>query len=164
MSLEDRLKKRLRMIVDPETGIDVVEMDLINSLSTTDDGDVKLDFRPSSFVCPLALRETPNGGNGAMGPDWEGWPFGRPLFVSEVYSLIQGIPGIKHVLDVQLAMRPVDPGQEEAVRDGSETRETESHGGAGRQTGLTIVDEKRIDIPADALLCSLEHEITVVEL
>ena len=55
MNLEDRVKKRLKMVVDPETGIDVVEMDLINSLTTTDRGDVKLEFRPSSFLCPLAF-------------------------------------------------------------------------------------------------------------
>lgn len=56
MSLEDRVKQRLKMVIDPETGIDVLEMDLINSLSTTDSGEVKLTFRPSSFVCPLAFE------------------------------------------------------------------------------------------------------------
>jgi metal-sulfur cluster biosynthetic enzyme len=56
MSLEDRVKQRLKMVIDPETGIDILEMDLINSLSTTDSGEVKLTFRPSSFVCPLAFE------------------------------------------------------------------------------------------------------------
>ena len=56
MGLEDRVKQRLKMVVDPETEIDVVEMELINSLSATDEGDVKLNFRPSSFVCPAALE------------------------------------------------------------------------------------------------------------
>lgn len=56
MSLDDRVKQRLKMVIDPETGIDVLEMDLINSLSTTDSGEVKLRFRPSSFVCPLAFE------------------------------------------------------------------------------------------------------------
>lgn len=55
MNLEDRVKERLKMVVDPETGIDVVEMDLIKDLSATDNGEVKLEFRPSSFVCPLAF-------------------------------------------------------------------------------------------------------------
>ena len=56
MNLEDRVKQRLKMVVDPETGINVIEMDLINNLSTTDNGGVKLEFRPSSFVCPLAFE------------------------------------------------------------------------------------------------------------
>lgn len=56
MNLEDRVKQRLKMVIDPETGIDVLEMDLINSLSATDKGEVKLKFRPSSFVCPLAFE------------------------------------------------------------------------------------------------------------
>jgi metal-sulfur cluster biosynthetic enzyme len=55
MNLEDRVKERLKMVVDPETGIDVVEMDLIKDLSATDNGEVKLEFRPSSFVCTLAF-------------------------------------------------------------------------------------------------------------
>ena len=55
MSIEDRVRQRLRMVIDPETGLDVLEMDLVQKLSATDDGEVKLEFRPSSFVCPLAL-------------------------------------------------------------------------------------------------------------
>jgi len=55
MSIEDRVKQRLKMVIDPETGMDVVEMDLVQHLSTTEDGEVKVEFRPSSFVCPLAL-------------------------------------------------------------------------------------------------------------
>jgi metal-sulfur cluster biosynthetic enzyme len=55
MSIEDRVKQRLKMVIDPETGMDLVEMDLVQNLSATEDGEVKLEFRPSSFVCPLAL-------------------------------------------------------------------------------------------------------------
>jgi len=55
MSIEDRVRQRLKMVIDPETGLDLVEMDLVRNLSTTEDGKVKVEFRPSSFVCPLAL-------------------------------------------------------------------------------------------------------------
>ena len=55
MSIEDQVNQRLKMVIDPETGLDVVEMDLVQQLSATEDGAVKLQFRPSSFVCPLAL-------------------------------------------------------------------------------------------------------------
>ncbi len=55
MSMEDRVKQRLKMVIDPETGMDLVEMDLVRNLSATEDGEVKVEFRPSSFVCPLAF-------------------------------------------------------------------------------------------------------------
>jgi metal-sulfur cluster biosynthetic enzyme len=56
MSMEDRVRHRLKMVIDPETGMDVVEMDLVQNVSASEDGLVKLEFRPSSFVCPLALE------------------------------------------------------------------------------------------------------------
>jgi len=56
MNLQDRVRQRLKTVVDPETGIDVLEMDLIDRLSTGDNGEVKLKFRPSSFICPLAFE------------------------------------------------------------------------------------------------------------
>ncbi len=56
MSIEDRVKQRLKMVIDPETGMDLVEMDLVQNLSANEDGEVKVEFRPSSFVCPLALE------------------------------------------------------------------------------------------------------------
>lgn len=49
------MKQRLKMVIDPETGLDVVEMDLVRNLTTSEDGRVRVEFRPSSFVCPLAL-------------------------------------------------------------------------------------------------------------
>ncbi len=55
MTIEDRVKQRLKTVIDPETGMDVVEMDLVQNVSASEDGEVKLKFRPSSFVCPLAL-------------------------------------------------------------------------------------------------------------
>ena len=56
MTIEDRVKQRLKTVIDPETGMDVVEMDLVQNVSASEDGEVKLKFRPSSFVCPLALE------------------------------------------------------------------------------------------------------------
>ena len=56
MKLDEKIMERLKRVIDPETGMNVVEMDLIKDLGTTADGEVKLKFRPSSFVCPLAFR------------------------------------------------------------------------------------------------------------
>jgi metal-sulfur cluster biosynthetic enzyme len=47
--------KRLMSVIDPETGVDVVRMRLIEDLTVDDDGRVSYTFRPSSFLCPLAV-------------------------------------------------------------------------------------------------------------
>jgi metal-sulfur cluster biosynthetic enzyme len=47
--------KRLMSVIDPETGVDVVRMRLIEDLTVDDEGRVSYKFRPSSFLCPLAV-------------------------------------------------------------------------------------------------------------
>lgn len=113
-----------------------------------------------------------------LGPDWEGWPFGRDLYVSEIYSLIQKVPGVKHVLDVRLSYRPVIPAKEKPPRQsqasGEESRPARTAGEAAQveaseempsaEETLTKVDQRVIPIPADGLCCSLAHDIRIVEL
>ena len=65
-----------------------------------------------NFISPLDATSLGATSSDIMGPDWEGWPFGRALFVSEIYALIQKIPGVKHVLDVQSSWRTVIPARE----------------------------------------------------
>jgi hypothetical protein len=36
------------------------------------------------------------------GQEGEGWPFGRDLFISEIYSRIQAVAGVDYVRDVKL--------------------------------------------------------------
>jgi hypothetical protein len=62
------------------------------------------------------------------------------------------------VLDVRLSYRPLVPGKELLSRL-EEGEEGESAGIA-----LTPVKKRSLQVPADALLCSLDHEIQVVEL
>jgi len=116
-----------------------------------------------SFISPLAIGQDGQPQSDIIGPDWEGWPFGRSLFVSEIYSLIQKIQGVKHVLDVRLSRRAVIPAKEKlpGTQEGAEEQGQEPAQG---ETALTVVEQKKIDIPADTLLCSLEHEIKIVEL
>jgi metal-sulfur cluster biosynthetic enzyme len=47
--------KRLMSVIDPETGVDVVRMRLVEDLTVDDEGRVSYKFRPSSFLCPLAV-------------------------------------------------------------------------------------------------------------
>ena len=55
MKLREKIIQRLKEVIDPETLVDVISMGLIKNLNVTEDGNVSLEFQPSSSVCPLAL-------------------------------------------------------------------------------------------------------------
>lgn len=78
--------------------------------------------------------------------NWDGWPFGRDLFLAEVISLIQQVPTVKFVLDVDVLYRDVVPLEERSIFEDNE------------EAPLKPV-EKILRLPVDALICSLEHEI-----
>jgi metal-sulfur cluster biosynthetic enzyme len=52
--MEDQVRRALSEVIDPETGLDIMRMDLIQDLRVTEDGEVSLVFSPSSPVCPMA--------------------------------------------------------------------------------------------------------------
>lgn len=54
-ALCNRLITRLGQVIDPETGVDIIRMRLIEDLKVRDDGFVSYKFRPSSPLCPLAV-------------------------------------------------------------------------------------------------------------
>ena len=47
--------ENLSNVIDPETGVDVVRMRLIEDLTVNEDGYVTYKFRPSSPFCPIAV-------------------------------------------------------------------------------------------------------------
>jgi metal-sulfur cluster biosynthetic enzyme len=47
--------EKLAKIIDPETGVDVVHMHLIEDLIVDEGGHVSYTFRPSSVFCPIAV-------------------------------------------------------------------------------------------------------------
>jgi len=55
MDLREKVLQALKGITDPGTTMDVVSMGLIKNLDVRDDGEVSLDFQPSSNVCSLVL-------------------------------------------------------------------------------------------------------------
>ena len=89
-----------------------------------------------AFLSPLAIARPGQASGDAMGPDWEGWPFGRDLFISEVYTLIQKVPGVKHVLDVRALAAAGDarPRGARAPDDEREEQAAEAAAGPGRRT------------------------------
>jgi metal-sulfur cluster biosynthetic enzyme len=46
---------RLSGVIDPETGVDVIRMRLIEDLAVDENGCVQYKFRPSSPLCPIAV-------------------------------------------------------------------------------------------------------------
>jgi predicted phage baseplate assembly protein len=66
-----------------------------------------------------------------------GWPFGRSLHVSEIYSLLQRVPSVEYVEDVKISVA--------------------EHGNSGEaQTA-----PPKLVLPRLGLVCSGEHEVTV---
>jgi len=86
-----------------------------------------------------------------QGEKWEGWQFGRDLFAAEIISLIQQVPSVKYVLDVEVFSRPVVPVEETQKFEDATPLE------------LALVD-KVLQVPNDGVLCSLGHEIECVDI
>jgi hypothetical protein len=72
------------------------------------------------------------------GPEGKGWPFGRPVQVGEVYSVLQRVHGTELVEDVRLF--GADP----------------TNGQRGQAT-------QRLDLEPHALVFSYEHQLMVEE-
>ena len=47
--------ERLSKVIDPETGVDVVRMRLIEDIQVDANGHASYTFRPSSPLCPIAV-------------------------------------------------------------------------------------------------------------
>jgi hypothetical protein len=122
------------------------------------------------FIAPLDITNPDEPKEDLLGSRWEGWPFGRSLFIAEIFSLVQRVQGVKHVLDVRLSQRAVVPRSEQLPRSDAlalAAPETLAEPGTELErieAPLAAVDSRRLDIPADTLLVSLEHEIRLVEL
>jgi metal-sulfur cluster biosynthetic enzyme len=53
--LRHAILEKLSTVIDPETGVDVVRMRLIEELTVDEHGHVTYKFRPSSPLCPIAV-------------------------------------------------------------------------------------------------------------
>lgn len=70
------------------------------------------------------------------GPDGGGWPFGRDLYLSEMQSIVQSVPGVEYAQDVTIYQVDIQTGQSRA---------------AGQ----------KITLAEDILLLSYDHVVTV---
>ena len=54
-TLKNQIIEKLKDVIDPETGVDVIRMRLVLDLEADEAGNVSYTFRPSSPVCPIAV-------------------------------------------------------------------------------------------------------------
>lgn len=53
--LQMKVIEKLKSVIDPETGVDVMRMRLVKDISIDKDGKVSYKFQPSSPLCPIAV-------------------------------------------------------------------------------------------------------------
>jgi len=53
--LMQAVQDRLALVLDPETGIDVLRMGLVRDMQIDAQGKITYIFRPSSPICPIAV-------------------------------------------------------------------------------------------------------------
>ena len=56
MHLKEKIEDSLRQVIDPETSMDVMRMQLVKNLNINKDGSVSLTFIPPSPHCPLGFQ------------------------------------------------------------------------------------------------------------
>jgi metal-sulfur cluster biosynthetic enzyme len=72
-SLKQIVIDSLKEVIDPETGVNVIRMRLILDLEVNEEGLVTYIFRPSSPLCPIALK-----------------------LIMDVIEKIKTVPGVAH--------------------------------------------------------------------
>ena len=67
-SLTGEVQEALSRVIDPETGLSIMRMNLIHDLEVKSGGEVSLVFRPSSPLCPMAYALAGAIKKGISGP------------------------------------------------------------------------------------------------
>lgn len=55
MDKAEQIREKLRAVIDPEVGMNLVEMNMIEEV-TVEGGRAKIVFRPTSSFCPIAFH------------------------------------------------------------------------------------------------------------
>jgi predicted phage baseplate assembly protein len=125
--LDDRRILGTQLVVDGPAyvGVSVEASILVQRHRNGDEVRAQVASRIREYLDPLL-----------GGPDGSGWPFGRDLYLSEMQSVVQSVPGVEYAQDVTLYQVDIQTGQSRA---------------AGQK--ITVAD--------DVLLLSYEHVVTV---
>jgi predicted phage baseplate assembly protein len=125
--LDDRRLLGTQLVVDGPAyvGVSVEATILVQRHRNSDEVRAAVAARIREYLDPLL-----------GGPNAVGWPFGRDLYLSEMQSVVQAVPGVEYAQDVTLYQVDIQTGQSRA---------------AGQK--ITVAD--------DVLLLSYEHVVTV---
>ena len=55
IDLKKEVVEKLMLVIDPETGTDVIRMRLVQNINVDEKGKITYTFRPSSPFCPIAV-------------------------------------------------------------------------------------------------------------
>lgn len=116
-----------RVVVEPPSYVGVTVVARVRAKPN-----VRADLLRNQAVAALNTYFDPLRG----GPDGNGWPFGRPVHVGEVYSVLQRLDGTEFVEDARVF--PADP-----------------------ITGERGEAAQRIDLPAHSLVFSYGHQVRI---
>lgn len=135
------------------TGVKVQAEIVVDDFQNPEQVCLRVERILRQYLSPLPLE-----GEGAdlaqlLGARWEGWEFGRGLFSAEISSLIQRVPGVKYVVDMQISTRAVDP-----------EREQQRVPEIDAEDPTAPLKERMLWIPENGLVCSLNHEVRVADL
>ena len=127
--LDERRLLGTQLVVDGPAyvGVSVEATILVQRHRVADDVRAQVAARIREYLDPIF-----------GGPDGQGWPFGRDLYLSEMQSVVQAVPGVEYAQDVTLYQVDIQTGQSRA---------------AGQR--ITVAD--------DVLLLSFEHVVTVAQ-
>lgn len=142
--------------VGVEVQADIVATEFADTEAVRD----RVMTRLQQLLSPLPYGDTSAIAGVMDVSEWEGWPFGRKLYVSELYALIQQTPGVKHVREVRMGSALMQLGRDLVVSNGNGG----SNGAGPRTIDAQVGDTRMIDTPADGVLCSLKHIVNVVSL
>ena len=109
-----------------------------------------------AFLTPLPLEGKSDFIESVVTGRWEGWPFGRDLYLSEILALLQKVPGVRHVRDVKAESRRVLPSREQIPTDEVQISEIDR----GLEAAKPV--NQMLAVGGDGVLCLLESTITIV--
>jgi metal-sulfur cluster biosynthetic enzyme len=79
---QDRVRDALRHVVDPELGINIVDLGLVYDVEISEQGVVHIEYTLTTMGCPIG-----------------------PLIEQQMQSFLAGVPGVNEV-DAEMVLRP----------------------------------------------------------
>ena len=79
---QDQVRDALKHVVDPELGINIVDLGLVYDVDISEDGAVHIEYTLTTMGCPIG-----------------------PLIEHQMQSFLEGVPGVSSV-DAEMVLRP----------------------------------------------------------